>query len=223
YLRPGEFIDSDAPEVVSLAENAAKGLKEKLQTGVRLYYAVRDGIQYDPYRIDLSREGLKASSIIRKGFGYCVAKAAVLAAACRACGIPSRVGFADVRNHLSTERLRKLMKTDIFIYHGYTEMFLEGKWVKATPAFNLSLCDRFRVNPLEFDGKKDSLFHEYNRDGDRHLEYVRDHGVFADLPYETIVAMFRKHYPGYFKAENSEAGSFEKEADREEEAGGLRG
>jgi transglutaminase-like putative cysteine protease len=216
YLRPGEFIDSDSPEIVAFAENAAKDRKGALETAVRLYYVVRDQIQYDPYRIDFSREGLKASTIVRKGFGYCVAKAAVLAAACRARGIPSRVGFADVRNHLSTERLRRLMKTDLFIYHGYTEIFLEGKWVKATPAFNLSLCDRFRVNPLEFDGKKDSLFHEFNLEGNRHLEYIRDHGAFADLPYDTIVAMFRKYYPHYFAGGKSEAGAFEKEADREQ-------
>ena len=39
----------------------------------------------------------------------------------------SQMGFADVTNHLSTERLRSLMKSNLFIYHGYTELWLENK------------------------------------------------------------------------------------------------
>jgi transglutaminase-like putative cysteine protease len=137
----------------------------------------------------------------------------VLAAVARALGIPGRLGFADVRNHLSTERLRQLMKTDTFIFHGYTELFLDDRWVKATPTFNLSLCEKFGVNPLNFDGRNDSLFHPYDREGKKHMEYVRDHGHFADVPYERIVAYFREYYPAYFQYhDNVRADDFEKEA-----------
>ena len=167
-----------------------------------------------PYRIDFDkRESFKASVIIRRGHGYCVAKAIVLAAVARASGIPSRLGFADVRNHLSTERMRQLMRTDTFIFHGYTELFIEGRWVKATPTFNRSLCEKFGVNPLNFDGRKDSLFHPYDREGKKHMEYVRDHGHFADVPYERIVAYFRECYPAFFqKYGTARADDFEKEA-----------
>ena len=70
--------------------------------------------------------------------------------------VPSKVGFADVRNHLCTPRLRALMGSDVFIYHGITELFLDGKWVKATPTFNIGLCERFGVIPLDFDGHADA-------------------------------------------------------------------
>jgi transglutaminase-like putative cysteine protease len=145
-----------------------------------------------------------------------VEKALLLAAAARAVGIPSRLRFADVRNHLTTERLRQIMKTDRFIWHGYTEMFLNNRWVKATPTFNLSLCERFDVNPLDFDGVHDAVFHEFDRKGNRHMEYLCDHGHFSDLPYEMILAAFRKHYPVYFTKEKEEiAGDFAAEALRE--------
>jgi len=214
YLRPTYYIDSDASEVIAFARNAAGDRNTSLEKGIALFYAVRDKIRYDPYRIDLEkRESFKASVIIGRGYGYCVAKAIVLAAVARALGIPGRLGFADVRNHLSTERLRQLMKTDTFIFHGYTELFLDDRWVKATPTFNLSLCEKFGVNPLNFDGRNDSLFHPYDREGKKHMEYVRDHGHFADVPYERIVAYFREYYPAYFQYhDNVRADDFEKEA-----------
>ncbi len=214
YLRPTYYIDSEASEVIAFARAAADDRQTSLEKGIALFYAVRDEIRYDPYRIDLEkRESFKASVIIGRGYGYCVAKAIVLAAVARASGIPSRLGFADVRNHLSTERLRQLMKTDTFIFHGYTELFIEDRWVKATPTFNLSLCEKFGVNPLNFDGRSDSLFHPYDREGKRHMEYVRDHGHFADLPYERIVAYFRECYPAYFQQHDSaRPDDFEEEA-----------
>jgi len=214
YLRPTFYIDSDASEVIDFARDAVGDRKSPLEKGIALFYAVRDKIKYDPYRIDLEKkESFKASVIIKKGYGYCVAKAIVLAAAARASGIPGRLGFADVRNHLSTERLRQLMKTDTFIFHGYAELFLDDRWVKATPTFNLSLCEKFGVAPLNFDGRNDSLFHPYDKAGKRHMEYVRDHGPFADVPYERIVAYFREYYPAYFeKHGTARADDFEREA-----------
>lgn len=214
YLRPTYFIDSDAAEVIAFARVSAGNKKTPLEMGMALFYAVRDKIRYDPYKIDLEKkESFKASVIISKGYGYCVAKAIVLAAVARAAGIPSRLGFADVRNHLSTERLRQLMKTDTFIFHGYTELFLENRWVKATPTFNLALCDKFGVKPLDFDGRSDSLFHPYDREGKRHMEYIRDHGNFADVPYDRIVTYFRQYYPAYFQV-----GGIAREDDFEREA-----
>jgi len=212
YLQPTPFIDSDSEATRAFAETAAASASTETEKAVRLYYAVRDGIRYDPYRIDLTRKGLKASTILSRGYGYCVAKAIVLAAAARSLGIPSRLGFADVRNHLITERLRQLMKTDDFIFHGYTELCLDGRWLKATPTFNLDLCNRFGVKPLDFDGKTDALLHPFDAKGNKHMEYTCDHGHFADVPYERILTIFRTHYSFYFEQKDFKAGDFEKEA-----------
>ncbi len=215
YLQPTAFIDSDSAATISFAEAASASASTETEKAIRLYYAVRDGIRYDPYRIDLTRNGLKASTILSRGYGYCVAKAIVLAAAARSVGIPSRLGFANVRNHLITERLRQLMKTDDFIFHGYTELHLDGRWLKATPTFNLDLCNRFGVKPLDFDGKTDALLHPFDAKGNKHMEYTCDHGHFADVPYERILAIFRTHYPFYFEQKDFKAGDFEREAQEE--------
>lgn len=214
YLQPTDFIDSDSPVVAAYARQAINGAMTKEEKAIRLYTTVRDGIQYDPYRIDFTRHDFRASTIIGKGYGYCVAKAIVLTAAGRWAGIPSRLHFADVRNHLTTERLKKLIKTDVFFFHGYTEFLLGGRWIKVTPTFNSTLCARFRVKPLDFDGEHDAIFHPYDMEGRRHMEYVKDHGLFSDVPYEKIIEVFKTHYGVFFqKGKPVAAGAFDREAE----------
>lgn len=196
-LAPTALIDSDHPAVAAFAARHAGEATNDTERAVALYYAVRDGFRYDPYRIDLSPRGMKASTVLENGYGWCVPKATLLAAACRAAGIPARMGFADVRNHLSTERMRQVMGTDVFFWHGFTEILLDGAWRKATPAFNLELCDRFGLLPLEFNGREDSLYHPFDRQGHRHMEYVAQRGSFDDVPLERIVADFAEHYPAW--------------------------
>jgi transglutaminase-like putative cysteine protease len=196
-LAPTALIDSDHPAVVQFAARA-RGATPR-ERAVALYTMVRDEFRYDPYRVDLSVAGLRASHVIECGYGWCVPKAALLAAAARAIGIPARVGYADVRNHLSTERLRKLLNTDLYIWHGYTELWLEDGWVKATPAFNLELCERFGIRPLDWDGREDSLYHPYDVEGRRHMEYVSQRGSFDDVPVAQIAADFAAMYPGWAK------------------------
>jgi transglutaminase-like putative cysteine protease len=214
YLRPSPAVDSDAPNVVAFARAAAGDETDDVTKAVRLYYAVRDGIVYTPYLDFGSADTYRASACLAKGAGFCVGKAALLAAAARAVGIPARVGFADVKNHLCTPRLRALMGSDVFFYHGYAELFLAGRWVKATPAFDRTLCERFGVRALEFDGLADSLFHPLDRHGRRHLEYLRDRGVFADVPVADIVATFAREYPGFATAEAAPETQFRAEAEQ---------
>jgi transglutaminase-like putative cysteine protease len=199
-LAPTPLIDSDHPAVAAFAREHAIGADDRARA-VALYHAVRDGFRYDPYRVDLAPQGMRASTVLAVGHGWCVTKAALLAAACRAAGIPARLGYADVRNHLSTERMRRTMQTDLFIWHGYADLWLGERWVKATPAFNLSLCERFGLLPLEFDGTADSIYHPFDRTGQRHMEYVHQRGAFDDMPLAQIAADFARIYPQWHEAE----------------------
>jgi hypothetical protein len=85
--------------------------------------------------------------------------------------------------------------TDLFIYHGYVQLWLDGRTYKVTPAFNMELCERFGVKPLVFDGKSDALFHEFNVNDQRHMEYVNDRGIYADAPIEEFLRAFKQTYP----------------------------
>lgn len=201
YLEPGRFIDSDHPALIEFAERSRGSSRDPREQAVALYYAVRDQVRYNPYVFSRDPQTLKASHALLSGESYCVPKAVLLAACARHCGIPARIGLADVRNHLATPRLLELLRSEVFAMHGYTELYLEGRWVKATPAFNLALCRVFKVAPLEFDGREDSVFHPFNEAGERYMEYLADHGQFADVPEQLFFDHLARCYPHLFAAD----------------------
>ncbi|MBI5252445.1 MAG: transglutaminase domain-containing protein [Desulfomonile tiedjei] len=194
YLSPTAIMDSDDKIVRDFAVDVAGGADDPIEMAVKLYLAVRDNIVYDPYTPFYLPEHYRASYILKRGRGFCVPKASLLCALGRACSIASRVGFAAVRNHLATKQLIEFMGSDIFDYHGFVEFFLDGKWVKCTPAFNIELCKKHNVPPLEFNGREDSLFHPYSLDNKKFMEYVEYYGIYSDIPVALIVAGWRKTY-----------------------------
>ena len=199
YLQPTEFLNYDDESVREFATRNSDGAKDDREKAVKLYYAVRDGFQYNPYILDLRKEGLTASDLLTRKRGYCVEKAVLLAATARAVGVPSRLSFYIVRNHIATEKLEQVLQKNYLVFHGAAEMFLDGKWLKTTPAFNKNLCKYLNVEPLEFDGKTDSIFQEYDKSGNVFMEYLHEYGDFADLPYQLYLDELRKHYPHIFE------------------------
>ena len=197
YLQSGRFVDSAHPAVARFTAEHARGSGQRA-VAVSLYYAVRDLIRYNPFQNFHLDAAYRGSACLERNEGWCVPKAALLAACARAAGIPARVGYADVKNHLTTPQLTEKMGTDLFVYHGFSELLIDGTWVKATPAFNRGLCEKFRVRPLEFDGRSDSLFHPFDEDNRRHMEYVRERGSYADVPADEIRRAFSELYPKYF-------------------------
>jgi transglutaminase-like putative cysteine protease len=126
FLAPGDFIDSDTPRVVAFAQAATADSTGELDKVLCLYRAVRDGIVYDPYVDCTDPENYRASGVLAAGRAFCVGKAALLAAAARVVGVPARVGYVDVRNHLTSPRLYELIRTDVFIWHSYADLCLVG-------------------------------------------------------------------------------------------------
>ncbi len=194
YLTPTAVIDSNHQRIREYAATISNGLADPLEIAKKLYLAVRDGIRYDPYAPFYLPEHYRASYVLKRGRSFCVPKVSLLCALARACGIPSRVGLADVRNHLTTKQLTDFMGTNLFVCHGFAELYLEGKWIKATPAFNKELCEKHHVPPLEFNGREDSLFQPYNLQNQKFMEYVAFRGVYPDVPVDHIVEAWKEAY-----------------------------
>ncbi|MCK2150210.1 transglutaminase-like domain-containing protein [Marinobacter alexandrii] len=204
YLKPTAFFDYENSELKTWIAEQLQGVSNDPVEQVKaLYLAVRDHISYNPYVFRTDPNIFSASHALSSGESYCIPKAVLLGAAARSLGIPSRLGLADVRNHLSSPKLIEWLQSDIFRMHGFIELYLNGRWVKATPAFNRQLCELMKVAPLEFDGINDSVFQEYTDAGQAHMEYVNDHGVFDDVPHGFIVTGIENAYPHLFGQEGA--------------------
>ncbi|WP_169902970.1 transglutaminase-like domain-containing protein [Paraferrimonas sedimenticola] len=188
-----EYFDYQHPAIQELLAGLPNG--GKLEQVLAIYRLVRDDYPYNPYSVAQAPQSFKASYCLQAGEGYCIPKSALMVAMCRAIGVPARLGLADVKNHLSSPRLIELLGSDVFTMHGYVSLYLNERWVKATPVFDATLCQRFGIEPLVFDGVNDSLFQAYTQDGSQHMEYLVDHGCFDDVPTEFIFENFEKHYP----------------------------
>lgn len=202
YLKPTKFIDFNELEVQEFVNSCISNDCDTNENMIRLYYKVRDSIIYNANDILFETPFFKASTTIKRGFGFCIPKAILLAAVARAIGVPSRLSFVDVTNHIASEKILKRMKTNVFVFHSYTDLYLNGKWVKATPTFNKKMCEKFDVEPLDFDGKNDSLFQQFDKKGNKYMEYLYNHGTFDDLPYEKMLNSFKKAYPHIHEEDN---------------------
>ncbi|MGD1947051.1 MAG: transglutaminase domain-containing protein [Croceivirga sp.] len=202
YLKETHYFDYSHPhvqELISDIDSTHLEMSEKVQA---LYLKVRDGWRYNAYRISLDSDNYKASAIISRPEGHCIEKAIVLIAGLRALGIPARLRLAKVTNHIAVERLMERLGTNILPPHGMVDIFMNGSWLKATPAFNKALCEKCNVLPLEFDGMRDSIFQGFNDDGDKFMEYLEDYGPFDDVPLHFMIKNLQEHYPGVFDKGN---------------------
>ncbi len=190
------FLDFDHPDVAAFAQRVTAGCADDVSRAAALFAEVRDAIWYDPHDVSRDPEDHRAHAVVAGRQRWCVPKSVLLSAACRSLGIPARLGFADVRNHLQSPVLRERMGTDVFAWHGYSVLWVEGAWRKASPAFNRELCERFGTEVLDFDGRSDALLHAHDGEGRRYMEYLRHRGIYDDLPLDEIFATFDEVYPG---------------------------
>ncbi len=205
YQLPTYFIDSNHPEIINKSQEITSEYNLAKDKAIALFYYVRDTYKYFPYEVSFIHRRLKASSVLlRKGVsrGYCTEKAILFAALCRACKIPNRLVFCNVRNHIGTGEIEKMVGTDLLVFHAYNEVYIDEKWVKCTVAFNKKLCDKINVSTLEFDGKEDQIFQEYDKEGGKFMEYVHEYGTFHEMPHDLWVSETKRLYPNLFTKEN---------------------
>ena len=193
YLVSTETLDYNVQIVQNKAKNLVNHVNNENEKAKILFYFVRDKIKYQNFEGLPKKEFFKASETLKRGFGFCIPKAVLLASMARAVQIPARIHFADILNYKIPLSLEKKLKTNLFTYHAYTELYIDNNWIKLTPALNIELCEKFEIIPVEFTGQ-DALFNKMDKSGNLHIEYIKDRGIFDDLPYELIISAFKKVY-----------------------------
>lgn len=198
YLDSSYFFDFENDSVQQLIAEFKRGELTDQQRAIRVYTKIRDDWKYDPYSISLSQETYRASSIAEKPTGNCVEKSILLIACLRGMGIPARLHLGKVKNHIAVERLTEKFGSNELTPHGMVNVLLDDKWLKVSPAFNASLCEKLNVEPVDFDGENHSFLQQYNAEGSRFMEYTADYGHFDDVPLEFMLQNIKEHYPHIF-------------------------
>lgn len=196
YLQPTDIFDFNKPKVKDKAFEITKGLKSDTEKAIALFYWVRDKIRYDMRSyIPKQKINFKASTTLRRGYGFCISKSILLSSLARAVGIPARLHFADIINYKTSKKTVDMMKTDIFYYHGYSELYLNNRWTKLTAVFDKETAIDGGFLPfVEFDGQNDAVFPHHDNDGNPLIEYVEDRGIHIDLPLKDIESLFNEKY-----------------------------
>jgi transglutaminase-like putative cysteine protease len=187
YLGPTFFIDSDNPAIEATSHELARSEPSDTGKARAFFYFVRDRFRYNMLLPKYLPDFYKASFVLTQSAGYCVQKAILFAALCRAAGIPAGLGFATIRNDWLSDEARRQLGTNVFQFHGYAVVNLDHRWLKATPAFDIKTCRKNRLIPVDFDGTVDAVFHALTEDSKPHIAYLEDLGGFPDLPYERLV------------------------------------
>lgn len=198
YLQETKFLDFNHPSFDQFLKDLDVADKTQKEIALLLYFFVRDYFIYDPYHLNLTENGLKASTVLNKNRAWCVEKSSVLAACARKYGIPSRLGYGIVTNHIGVEKLTSRLRREEIVFHGYVELYIDQQWVKCTPAFDERICQMIGVAPLDWDGETDSLFQEFAQ-GKKFMEYLHFYGDFSDVPYDLMRSEMKKYYPHLFE------------------------
>ena len=196
YLQPSEFFDFDNSSVNKKAFEITKDFDNEKEKAIALFYWVRDEIKYNMRTyIPQVKENFKASVTLTRGNGFCVSKSILLSSFARAIGIPARIHLVDLINHKISQKIIDFMGHNVMYYHGYSEFFLNGKWVKLTPSFDQATAINGGFLPMcEFDGECDAVFPKYDDNGNQFGEYLMDRGVHANLPLDDIAKVFEEKY-----------------------------
>ena len=193
YLRCTEIIDCDTESVREKAIETTKGLKTDKKKAIALYYFVRDKIKHNAYTPLYDPSRYKASSTLEAGHGMCQNKAILLVALARAVGIPARLGLVDVEDYQLSEKFKQMIGgVNVMPLHGFAELYIDGRWVHASPAYDLATCQKKGFIPVEFDGVNDAKDSEYTKAGKLHMKHIKYHGPYEDLPLDEIYSYYRE-------------------------------
>ena len=201
YLQPTEFFDFNKKLVREKALEITEGMETESEKAKALFYWVRDQIKYNMHSYNPAvKANFKASVTLRRKNGFCVSKSIMLSTFARTIGIPARIHLVDLINHKISQKVIDFMGTNVMHYHGYSELYLNNKWVKLTPSFDQGTAIKGGFIPMvEFDGENDAVFASFDNEGRKFGEYVQDRGVHADLPLDDILSVFIEKYPKLVK------------------------
>jgi transglutaminase-like putative cysteine protease len=183
FLKPSRFINSNHPKIRRTAQELTVPARSLNDSAKALYEFVRDSYT------DARCTSYVASDILRRGGNLCYQRSILLAALCRAVGIPSRLHLQKIT--IKSYRDSDGKTREITFAHGITGMFLNGRWQLYEAVGNKAKWRDWTgteasnsVMPLPFTADNDCLFQPSK---DIFIETLP--GYFADRTTAMVVCI----------------------------------
>mgnify|MGYP005619845855 CR=1 FL=1 len=197
YLKATRLINADDDAIVAKKRELTRGIDDPNEKARRIFYFVRDQIRY-VFRTGASERAYRASMILNQGRGFCTQKAILFCSLARSCGIPAGIYFFDIADHTLPQNVRQLLGSNILFWHGVTALSLNGNWFRFDATLDRKLVEKNKLISVEFDPNRDCLMSSITQNGTPHIEYIRDHGMVADVSFQQISDRFQQSYPHLF-------------------------
>jgi transglutaminase-like putative cysteine protease len=182
-LRPSFCINSDAVNIREKASKLTGSLRSDRDKARKIFEFVRDEIVYNFAPDVKERKDFRASHALDMGNGFCMQKAALFAALCRASGVPARIGFQDIVDYKIVGPFFRLMGSNELTHHGMSAVYLDGRWIRLDCTLDRGLAERKNYRLVEFDGRHDALLPETDRAGKPHFTILKQSGLYNDTPW----------------------------------------
>ncbi|MGB8958423.1 MAG: transglutaminase domain-containing protein [Candidatus Aminicenantales bacterium] len=163
FLAPAKFVDSGHPAIANKAKELTAGCVSAEEKARRLFEFVRDTYTTDEC------PSFVASEVLTCGGNSCRQRSILLAALCRAAGIPARLHLQKVTLK-NWRREDGTVIADYIFAHGITGIYLRGRWLLYETVGNgekwrVWTQDEARVKemPVPFSAERDCLFRADDR------------------------------------------------------------
>jgi hypothetical protein len=157
FLQPTKFIDSNNPKIITKAKELTEFCASEAEKARALFEFVRDTNNNNIC------ESFVASEILECGGNSCRKRSILLAALCRAVGIPARLHLQRVA--IKNWKNKDGSIEDIIFAHGLTGIYINGNWHLYESVGNIDkwiiwIQDENRASeaPVEFHPDRDCLF-----------------------------------------------------------------
>ena len=73
-------------------------------------------------------------------------------------------------------------------HHSITEISMNGYWYKYDTTLDIHVTNRSNLYPVEFISDKDFLMNTRTQSVSRHIKYVKDYGLYANITFDEVIS-----------------------------------
>ena len=184
-LQYDEIINHSQNDITTIVTSLTEGVNYTWNAVERLFDFVRDRIIYDFAPEIKGPEDWQASTILKRGSGFCHQKAILLTAFLRASRLPAALVFQNVMDHvILNSRYEKLLPNGRLPLHALVAVNIKDKWYRLDATLDAELCRKKAYRLAKVIPGEETLLPKATLKGNPHFTIESELGYFESYPLE---------------------------------------